>query len=1054
MYEQNQSDQNLVMLTLAGDQTAYEVLVTRYQKAVIAAAASVTKNHFMAEDAAQDAFVTAWIKLNMLQDPQKFGSWVCRIAKNCAINMVNRYRGFVSWDDVDNLAFLDDPAQNPAELYALSEQQDEVDRSIEKLPETVKQIIRLHYFEDLSIAEIADRMRMPEGTVKWQLHDGRKRIRKELCAMNEKYTDTLVQRVMKKVEELNLWQVKNDKSGFEKVYREVLREVEDLPECEQKAHALADVLMRGWWWLPGKKNDALFARIREAALQGKNDEVMEFIVTREDSQVSREAKLEFIRDKQIPMLAEAGLTRTLAREWFWLGSYYFRAGQTENGYAAFDKVQELLTPADRYYALVVYSREVEKLMEAGYRDKNNERFLNNADAFELRYVDGNLRYWKFEEFGQGYMNSVDRELPALFMIVSRCDGWFFDPEMAVGDVKTGTDGATLTFAANNQTVQTPAGTFEGCQLWVTKYFASYTGNCVNKTWYKPGVGIVKYERSVDGLSDVRYLKQYKIVGGEGLLPFAAGNEWEYADTYDHSVLVSELKFTVTHADDKSVVIASRDFCERLCYDENSWLDMIQQIRNEYWIHENGKGKLGDVSVPLDRVEALAVTPMEKAHAKAAVSVARRIISGVNRDQGFSGHWNFFAKEPVVRKKGTLVSAHSSRWSFELKSMGDMGETDKPLLYNDIYGILEDATNCMWSDEWQVGASPVVEYTRFSYEVRTQITCTDAGSIITKAGTFENCLKVRLEISGMTEGWSYRGGNKTYYFAPGIGIVRTENEYCEGSRVAVYELTAYEGTGEGFMPIADGMMRRYDALDLTDGFVGATEYTYVADENGDIVIFADRTGIREIPSPITHYGAIQGEVIEDRLWELGKWQEGHAKYGANNFHLIMHMLSRPAHNVYDSPRSVALNGFYMRMLEQLGDGEVPPAWYGRYAWMATVRAAACFGAGMNEEGYHMLDVAFEYCEKSRVHQGGDLLDTGNPHVTGGAKYVFARGMIELPDGTREPIADNDYWMAFNEHNLTYAITTPNGWAWFDLVRNEERFKQYVDRGWAMIKKYNS
>jgi hypothetical protein len=37
-------------------------------------------------------------------------------------------------------------------------------------------------------------------------------------------------------------------------------------------HALADVLMRGWWWLPGKKNDELFARIADAAMQGKNEE--------------------------------------------------------------------------------------------------------------------------------------------------------------------------------------------------------------------------------------------------------------------------------------------------------------------------------------------------------------------------------------------------------------------------------------------------------------------------------------------------------------------------------------------------------------------------------------------------------------------------------------------------------------------------------------------------------------------------------------------------------------------------------------------------------------
>ena len=54
MYYQNESDETLVMLTLAGEQSAYEVLVIRYQKAVIASAITITKNHFMAEDAAQE----------------------------------------------------------------------------------------------------------------------------------------------------------------------------------------------------------------------------------------------------------------------------------------------------------------------------------------------------------------------------------------------------------------------------------------------------------------------------------------------------------------------------------------------------------------------------------------------------------------------------------------------------------------------------------------------------------------------------------------------------------------------------------------------------------------------------------------------------------------------------------------------------------------------------------------------------------------------------------------------------------------------------------------
>ena len=68
MQFQNQDDKTLVMLTLAGEQRAYEALVARYQRTVIASAARVTRSQFMAEDAAQDAFVTAWMKLDTLEE--------------------------------------------------------------------------------------------------------------------------------------------------------------------------------------------------------------------------------------------------------------------------------------------------------------------------------------------------------------------------------------------------------------------------------------------------------------------------------------------------------------------------------------------------------------------------------------------------------------------------------------------------------------------------------------------------------------------------------------------------------------------------------------------------------------------------------------------------------------------------------------------------------------------------------------------------------------------------------------------------------------------------
>ena len=48
-----------------------------------------------------------------------------------------------------------------------------------------------------------------------------------------------------------------------------------------------------------------------------------------------------------------------------------------------------------------------------------------------------------------------------------------------------------------------------------------------------------------------------------------------------------------------------------------------------------------------------------------------------------------------------------------------------------------------------------------------------------------------------------------------------------------------------MPMIDGMMRRYEAIGLTEGFVGSAEYTVCNDDNGNPVIFENRCGIRKL-----------------------------------------------------------------------------------------------------------------------------------------------------------------------------------------------------------------
>ncbi len=1053
MHHRNQQDETLVMLTLAGEEMAYEALVTRYQKAVIAAAASVTKNHFLAEDAAQDAFVTAWMKLNTLQEPQKFGSWVCRIAKNCALNMVGRYRSFLPLDVVDNVNAFSDANSNPAELYALSEEREEVNKSIEALPEKVKQIIHLHYFEGLSIVEIADRLRISEGTVKWQLHDGRKRIRKELCAMNEKYSDTLVERVMKKVEELKLWQLKNDKSGFEKVYKEVLREVEELPECKEKQHALADVLMRGWWWLPGKKNDALFARIAKAALDGKNEEVMTFIVAREDSQIYGGARINFIRDKQIPRLEAAGFVKTLGREWFLLGYNLLKDGKTEEGVAAYNKVEEILQKGDLFYTLVPYARKMNEELSTRYQKTVEERYSIGALAEEYRNINGKLRYWGKDGVSAGYLGSFDKQSTSIFQNASRCDGQFF-ADISVGETYIGTDGTKLSYVSDNETVETPAGKFDNCQMWEIRRWTD-NQKIVCRTYYKEGVGIVRQDHTTDGVTETHLLRSYNVNSSTSLLPFDEGNSWEYASLQDPEAIFEELTFTVAFASDEKIVLANWTNVERIKYDENNWFDMAQQIANDYCCTIDGRERICDVNAAIERAEQLALTPMQKAHTKAAASVARRIMATdpkFNPDHTATGHWNFFGREYIRKKGDTLrITEYNLRWSFEWKNMGDFSPADDPLLYSDILGILQDATNCVWSDEWRIGASPIVEYQHWDNSIRTQICCEDGGTVTTKAGTFDNCFKLCMDIEGMENGLAYRSGRKVYYFAEGVGIVRTENEYCGGAKTAVYELTSYTGIGKGFMPFENGMTRRYDALDLTDGFVGAVEYECVTDEDGDIVVFADQIGIREVPPPITQYSAIEGEVIQNNLSESGNWKAAQAKHGANNYHLMLHFVARPSCNIFNAKRSVEIQHFYMQTIELMGkDGKVPPAWYGPYAWAALVKSAGAFGDKRKEEGYEALETAFEYAEKIAQFKTGDLLDTGNYELFSGAKLIFGKGLIQMPDGSKEPIG-YDYRTEFSIENIFYSITAPRGWEWFNSVRNEERFKEYVERARKKVNK---
>ena len=250
------NDETLVELTLLGDDSAFEELVLRHQRAVMGTAYKVTNNTHSAEDASQDAFVSAFINLPALRDPTKFGPWVCSIAGNCARTLNAHYRSAIP-DISFDLLFSEDTEDNGSEIQY--EETAELHEAVETLGEKIRETVKLHYFEDMSVSEIAKRLSVSVGTVKWRLSEGRKQLRKGYGIVEKSYNENeaLVRKVMRQVENLKLWKLKNNMKGFEEEYRSVLNSVEELPKSKEKNLMLAETLVLGYWFIPENRQRLL-----------------------------------------------------------------------------------------------------------------------------------------------------------------------------------------------------------------------------------------------------------------------------------------------------------------------------------------------------------------------------------------------------------------------------------------------------------------------------------------------------------------------------------------------------------------------------------------------------------------------------------------------------------------------------------------------------------------------------------------------------------------------------------------------------------------------------
>lgn len=187
MAKQAYNEIRILESCVAGDATAFEAIVRKYQSLVCAITFSAVGQVEKSEELAQQVFVNAWKGLAQLQDFDKFKAWLVGITRNVIRDWFRKQKRDIvaKAAPIDEISETVDSSSEPSEIVISKEQETIVQQSLEQIPEMYREPMVLFYRQQQSTRQVAEALELSEDTVRTRLMRGRKMLKEQVAGMIE-----------------------------------------------------------------------------------------------------------------------------------------------------------------------------------------------------------------------------------------------------------------------------------------------------------------------------------------------------------------------------------------------------------------------------------------------------------------------------------------------------------------------------------------------------------------------------------------------------------------------------------------------------------------------------------------------------------------------------------------------------------------------------------------------------------------------------------------------------------------------------------------------------